>query len=458
MQNRPASFTKKFISGEMYFGFWGMISKVLGLGNTFLTVSSLTVYQYGVLQLILATYAAFADLMLIGSPVVSNEIFRLVGSGKEEKAKRLFFEYNKLYVLIAIFFWGLFFFGAPVLSFRYGPDFIQFAKIISFLFLFEVFLAAAKLLLKLRLKFKVVASRSSIAKFVQFSILSYFFFFSHLGLREVLLSLVIAMFISLLSLVPAAIKAYRPWVGRAALNERILLGIFFAHGKWDILRSLFSRLTSRIEPWILKLFVGTEAVAIFSVANTIVGTIKDYFPNNTINSLAALAVEDKARSQRIFSYGMKYMFLLSIAVSIAALIAVPPFIRLFFAKYSASLPLFYILLFNLPMGMLAFMPSIYLQILKKQKFLLYQGVIRSIIEIPLVLILVILFGLWGLVAKEILIKLIMFPITLWYFLRYQNLVSIKWGELFSFTGNDRIFLANMYSNFTSLIKMKLNIK
>jgi len=435
-----------------------MLSKIFGLANTFFIVSSLTVYQYGVFQLLLSTYAAFVDLMLIGSPVVSNEVFRLVGSGKEEKAKHLFFEHSKICALIGIFFWSLFFFGSSSLSYRYGPDFIQLTKIMSFLFLSEAILHAMKLLLKLRLEFKVVASRSSIAKFVQFFILGYCFFFSNIGLREVLISLVVPMFISLLFLVPAAIRAYRPWVGINALNERILLGIIFAHGKWDIARSLFSRLTSRIEPWILKLFVGTEAVAVFSVANMIVGTIKDYFPNNTINSLAALAIGDKAKSQRIFSYGMKYLFLLSIAVSIAALIAVPPFIRLFFVKYDVALPLFYILLLNLPIGMLAFMPSIYLQILKKQKFLLYHSVIRSAAEIPLLLILVRLFGLWGMVAKEILIKLVMFPITLWYFSRYQNLVSIKWSQLFSFTEDDKIFLKNMYLNLASLIKMKLNIK
>src|SRR3989344_3796379 len=94
------SFKDKFVSGESYYAFWNFVSKALSLVITFITISTLTVYQYGVFQLILSTYSAFMDFLGVGSGVVNNDILRNVSEGKEREAKQLFFEYNGLRLIL----------------------------------------------------------------------------------------------------------------------------------------------------------------------------------------------------------------------------------------------------------------------------------------------------------------------------------------------------------------------
>src|SRR3989344_2477666 len=132
------SFSKKFLSGESHYAFWDLVSKGIGLLNTFLIITSLTIYQYGVFQLLLAFYAVLSGISGLGSGAIGNDIMRLVGEGKEGSAKRLFLEYASIRMAAAVLISLAIFVGGDLLAVKYKPDFIAVVRLLPIFLLFQL--------------------------------------------------------------------------------------------------------------------------------------------------------------------------------------------------------------------------------------------------------------------------------------------------------------------------------
>jgi len=457
LMNKSLSFTDKFITGEAYFWFWNLVSKGIGFVNTFFIISSLSIYEYGVFQLLLATYNILSDVISTGGGAVGNDVLRLIGGGKEDKAKRLFYEYNRWRVGLSILFFAAFFFGAPLLSFRYGPDFIRLIQILSVLFLVEIFLLISKSILKMRLYFKEVASRSAIGKLVQLAVLAYFFFYAALGTREVLISMIAASFLSTLFQLPSLLRAYRPWRGLATPRESLLFPLLKSHGKWAILRQFASDFSNKIKPWLIKLFISTEAVGVFSVATQMVNVFKTFLPTNTLATLVPRSLTEQARMKNIFVFGTKYLVLLGIVFVLAGWVAGPVAVGLFFEQYVVSLPFFFVLMLLLPIQSFWRIVDIYLVAFQAQKFFFFRTGLRAGLSFLSLLIFLPLFGLWGVVIHDLMIPLVMSLVSYYYLFRIRPIFWFSFKSIFSFGTEDKIMLKNLYNNFIRLLKIKLKL-
>ncbi|MEK7081677.1 MAG: hypothetical protein AAB905_00485 [Patescibacteria group bacterium] len=138
MPKQNHSFLKKFIGGEASFGFWDSVSKVIGLVNTFFIITALSLYQYGVFQLLLSVYAIFSNFLALGGGVVSNDILRFIGEGREDKAKKLFFEYNWIRIVASLLAATFLFFTPEVLARWYASDAVAFVRLLAGLLLLEL--------------------------------------------------------------------------------------------------------------------------------------------------------------------------------------------------------------------------------------------------------------------------------------------------------------------------------
>src|SRR3989344_2044236 len=147
------AFSQQYVRGEAHYGAWGLLAKGIGFANTFLTLSALSLYQYGVFQLVLSLHGAATDFTTIGDGVVNNDITHFIREGKEGRAKKLFYEYNSLRMIASVILWAAFFFGATFFAERYTFGFVAEIRTVSFLFLTEIFFNASESLLAARLKF-----------------------------------------------------------------------------------------------------------------------------------------------------------------------------------------------------------------------------------------------------------------------------------------------------------------
>jgi O-antigen/teichoic acid export membrane protein len=332
------------------------------------------------------------------------------------------------------------FFGAEALFDTYSEEFIKDLRIISFIFISEAVFMVMKTLAIVKLNFSFAGIRSTLNKFIQAGILVYFFAQGDLGLKQLIWSIVIASALSVLILIPAAFKMYGTWTKVAAYKSSLLLSILTTYGTWDFVRQIGNRATFRIRPWLIKLFISTEAVAIYSIAEMIISTLQDLLPAKTLQSLVPFWIQDKNLGAKMFSYGVKYFIVTGIVIALGALVIVPPVVYTFFAKYSESMPLFYFMVLNLPIFAAGIILGNYLIALRRQKFLFFHNTFRNALALTVIVSTVPFIGLWGLALEFVLIPLVMIIITELYLRRKNPELRIDPKVLFSYGPQDREFV------------------
>ena len=447
------SFLNKFLSGEANFAFWDFVSKGIGFLNTVIIISALSIYQYGIFQLLLSLYAILSNFLYLGGGVVGNDIMRFIGEGREDRAKRLFFEYHSGRIFGAVVIGLLLFFGADFLSFRYPPEAIAFVKPVALLLLFEVVFSVLKTVLNMRLHFGLVASRSTIYKIVELLVLIIFFSLGGLSVREAVISMVAGSLVSSVILVRPVLRSLSVWRKTPVSSGWILPSIFRHHGKWEVLQQFMSKASVSIQPWLIKFFVGTEAVAIYSIAQTMISSLIGFFPTKTLATLIPLKAKDPASLQKLYHMGTKYLLAFSVALAFGGAILAPLAIGLFFAKYQPSLLFFFPLLLHLPITALSSMTSTFLVVLRKQKYLFYQKVLRFLIALPM-LVFIWVGGLWGLVLFQLSFSFLLFLSIYSFLRRVPPGFRIIWRDLIRFNETDKEFISRAIAAVKERIKRK----
>lgn len=454
------AFSQQYVRGEAHYGSWGFVTKGIGFVNTILTLSALSLYQYGVFQLVLSLYGAANYFTTIGNGVVNNDIAHFVREEKEGHAKKLFLEYNALRLIASVILFCTFFFGATLFAGAYTLGFVSDLRLVAFLFLTEFFFSATESLLALRLKFATVASRPALAKAAQLAALLYFLSTGDLGLPEMFLSMIFGSVFSILTMIPAFLSLYRQWFGTRVTEDRLLPRIFATYGKWDLYRQLAGELTNRIQPWLIKVFISTEAVAIFAVASAFIATIKDVgFPVKTLKTLVPLHMEDEEKSRYIFVKGSRYLLAFSVLATLGAALAVPVVVYLFVPKYEVALPYFFAMLPAIPVTALGVVATTFLIALRKQRFLFWLGIEKNITILTFSLGLLPLIGLWALAIEETVTPLLAVIVVYIYMFRVRpGGFRFTLKEFVTFDRTDWEFFKIVFKDTKSVVKSKLSFR
>ncbi len=441
--HKSPSLLSVFLKGEAVSAFWNFLTKGIGLLNTFLTITSLTLYQYGVFQLLLSFAGISSDFLGLGSGVVTNEISRAISEKRDSDAKRIFIEYTFFRLIIMFITWSIVFFGATYFFSKYDIDFIKDMRIISFVFLSEGVFMIIRTLCLVKFEFSIVALRSTLNKLIQSTILIYYFAQGNLGLKQMIWSIVIASSMSVILVMYKFIKVYIKWGDTIPTQKVLLWNIFINLGSWDVLRQFINKITFRVKPWLIKLFISTEAVAIYSIAETIVTTFQDILPSSTIQSIVPSWIKDKELSTKMFSYGVKYFFLTGLLVMIGAYIIVPPVVHIFFEKYNDSLPLFYLMIINLPIFASGIIIGNYIIALRRQRYLLVLHLFRGIVALSIILCTVPFIGLWGLAIEFVLVPVLM-TVAYYQYTKNENKgFHFDFEIIFGFGNEDRIIIGKV---------------
>ncbi len=452
-EQKQQSFFSSFVSGETSFGVWNGVSKVLNLTNAFIVIGFLSLYEFGVYQLVLATYGLVGSFFLKSlNGVVLNDIVRFVSEKKENYAKRLFYEFAILKIALGIILWLGLFFISDIIAGYYDENVAGFFRIISFLFLVDVVYSLIKILLQARLKFFAVALRPALHGVIRLTFLSVFILFLNFGIREILIIQLLSAFTATIIFLPLFWRVYGLWSGVAMVKAPLLLSIVRAHGKWTLFKPFIGGIPNNVRPWLIKIFISTEAVAVFNVAVMMVSAVKSAFPVSTLSALVPRELKDKERSQKIFSYGIKYLVVFSLIISTAAFFVGYPLIVFALPKYIASLPLFFIMLFSVPLAAFGFMLGTFLVALRKQKFIFYQEIVKVSFMLTMYAVLLPLYGLWGLAIERILTPIFHLTIVSIYIQKIKPGPIIEWRTLFRFDKKDVTFFQNAFGEFRKIIR------
>ena len=452
MSDKNHSFLKSYVKGEVLLGGWGIVAKLLGAVNAFIIISNLEVFKYGVYILVLSVYSIFSGFFLkslIG--VIFNDISRFLAKGDESSAKKLYLENFKFRVFSSLFLSLFLFFGANIVADFYDQDVASLFRILSPLFLIDAFYSSMKILFRARLKFGLIAFRPIVYKSLKLVTMLYFIYFTSFGMQEAFIAHIGASFVAMIIFIPSFIKLYNPWKNITTAKDKIMLRIVRTYGKWSLFSQSLSRSTADIRLWIIKFFINTEAVAVFSVAESLYGALKGLFPTATLAALIPHEIHDKQRSKKILIRGTKYLFIIAMIFVAVGFFIVSPGITIVFPQYADSVPLFQVLLLALFALSFRSIGTAFLVALRRQKYLFYINTVYIILGLLLPVILLHFFGLFGMAFERVIISVVIGTLIYWRIAKKEIKISLS-KDFFTYNKDDRIFFKKLFLELSIRVK------
>jgi len=427
-----------------------VLLKVIGLATIFLILHRLSVYEYGLVQLVLSILPLFSIFLLPGmSSVVVADMGVARGEGDRGEMRAIFSNYFLLQVLLAICAWAIVFFGADIIANYYKGQVSGLLKIISFSFLVSPFRGSIQIVLRVYLKFFQQSLYTVVEEFLKLFFIALFFFVFHISVPGVLLAAVLAEVSTVLVMTASFLGAYRDFSRAPILEKKPFWSLLYFHGKWGLFTSYLNSFGQNMRLWIVKFMLGTEAVGLFSVASGLLSHTASLIPiSGILAPIIPQYVDQKERFYRLIVKGVKYQMISSIVVGIAAFSVFPLIIVLLFPNYAQSMPLFQKMIFAIiPMSFGTITSAFFA--LKAQKNLFYATLYRTVLIVIFSPLFIFLFGLPG-VAYELILTLSLFALERIIVLR-KLLPGIKIGvrSVFLVDDEDRILLQRI-QNFLKL--------
>jgi len=434
-------------------GFGNFLLRFIDLAIAILLLRWLSVFEYGIYRLVLAAYDFGAGFYLAG---LENVVVSDVSGGLKKdsrRAKALFSVYFYFTLAVGIVLFLIFFFGRNAFSRWLGGEAHNF-WIISLLFLLSPWITFFSLRFHILLDFawetafRILRDLSRLG-----AILSFYFFFSF-GTKEAIWSIIISYGMPAV----AALLFYRrqPLLIVPAFAEvrSSLCDLFFRHGKWALLDDLLANSGKNIRPFIVKTFVGVEAVALISVAQNLIGYISSLFPMREILIPVFPRLADRREDfKKQINRALKYSTAAYILLGIAAALLVPVFVRLLFPKYLSSLPFFYLLLLGFPwLGIRSVLLPVFYA-LKEQKILFRLTAGRLLFTTVAGIILTYFLGIWGAALELLLVGIVVTPAFIFALKTILPGWSFRFRDLITFDALDREF----FSKVKNLILAKIRL-
>lgn len=428
-----------FIKGEAAKRVYDVIATSFGLLNSFLVITYLSVFHFGLYQLVLS-FVAILESFNVGllETIVVVEMRRAFNIGRREIAKRLFLEHTVAKLALALIITALIFFSANLIAERYSENIGLFIKIASALVLIRSLQSLETTFFQ-----SVVAwthwSFPSIREIVKLGLLLVFLAQPPFTILDVLLAHVGGELLALLSVsIFGFIRRYRRAFQAVAFAKEFLLArLIKERGWWVLVRYGFSKITKNTMPWFIKFFINTEAVAFYALSINLVSFVESVMPLTTIGPIFMLKADQRETLSFIFKRSAKYVFWLGVLVAAVAVLAVPPLLVFLFPKYLPAVPLVYLLLLALPLYGVYKLLKIILSVLREDRILAFR-VINEVLVIPIGA--VICLPLFGLVGAGF-VYLATYLERVWFF--YGQLVKkypdfrVKPRMLFSIDDTDR---------------------
>ena len=350
-KNKPKRLSYYFLKNETTRRFYETSAMGLGLINSFFIISYLSVFHFGMYQLMLS-FIAILESVSAGffNDVVVVEIRRYLNTGKTAWAKRLFWEHATLKLILSALLVVVVFLGSSLISKFYGDDVSLFIRIASILLVVHTIRSVEATLLKPLMIFSYWAY-PMIMELIKLFLIIMFIVFFQLTIINIITAHVVAE-ISTLGIITAFSfwKNYKTIFGSISSSlGRPLFNLFKLHGKWVLVRYGFSKITKNTMPWFIKFFVNTEAVAFYSLSVNLISMIEKLMPMQGFGDVMLLKVGSKDEMAFIFKRSVKYLIWTGFIFSLAAVLIVPVVISFIFPKYNQIINIFGIMLLALPL-------------------------------------------------------------------------------------------------------------
>lgn len=311
-----------------------------------LIMSQLDVHDYGVLTLL---FTLPGPILLISGlsmgKLITSEIAKARGVNDKNRIARLYIEYYLTnFVLFGILtILSLIF--SNYLGQNYSIYLLRYFDLVLIYAFIQLLLNANELLLESYQKFKKLAFVSVLEPVTRVALLLCLIFTTGFNIRGVFIVYTASKAISCLLYYYHTRHLLKDLFASFRLgSKKTLLNLIKKHGKWLMIRDFFSQISNDITPWIIKLFLSTEMVAIFNVARKIVSIIITSVPfDRILFPLIASKIHDLNYANIVIQKFRKYATVISLLIYIGVLLITDHLIMIFFPQYEQSIILIQIL-------------------------------------------------------------------------------------------------------------------
>ena len=458
MQGNTYSFYKKFVEGEAKSGFWNAALYGVVALNSFVIVYFLSVYEYGVYQLILSV-VALAESLIVGmiDDVVFSDLSRYIGNDNNIFAKKLFKEYAWFKIGASIFLAILVILSSSLISAYYGYNDMAYPISLAVTALpFMVSISVMNLFFRSNIYFSYLGA-SVFGEVFKLIVIFWLWFWQGLGISQILISYLAGLVFSFLFSGFHFIRLYRRVFGdvKGYVHGSLVFKLFKKYGAWVFFRYIIAKIANNIRPWLIKFFVGTEGLGLFSFARNIVAMIMRLLPLGMFGDLLPREIGDKKRVRFLFTRIIKYSAWLSFLCAGASFFILPFLINIFLPKYNLAVPLLKIMM------VIVFLYGFYkifrstLVVFKEQKTLALRSFDNSVLAPFTLVFLLPLFGVLGAAIEWVITYAVTVILFYFYLIKDYPYLVLKPKELLVIDEYDKLFFMKMRRSVRDFLKNTL---
>ncbi len=327
------------------------LEKGVSLVNSYLIISSLSVFSFGLYQLVLSFVSIVRGLGVnFFDGVVAIDMRRYFNILQLDKAKKLFKENIVFKMAVGFGLAVVVFFGADLVAGWYGEDVGTMIRWTSLLFI----TGSAQSLIGIFLQSIVSFSQqglSAIRESLKLVLIAYFLVFQKFTITELIAIhvLVDLAATSAFGLFWVWKKYSKAFMGVVASAESIMMPLVKKEGRRIFIVFGLKEVLQNATPWLVKVFTSIEGVALYSLAVNLASFAQDFMPLTGLKSILALKADDLNQLKFIFARAVKYTFWLGVIFAIGSIFITPIIIKFIFPKYASAILIFQFMAAALPL-------------------------------------------------------------------------------------------------------------
>ncbi len=363
-------------------------------------------------------------------------------------AKKLLLSFFKIRIIIISLLILAGWFFRTALEGRYGPAIHEYFFLVVFLVLAQYLRNSFNLVFQIHQKFTELSLLSVLEVLVRFIAIVIFWQFSILNIRTALLSYVFSAIIPAIIAIPWIIKISFYFYRLPQETAGILWPILSRHGKWQMALDVASSIIANIRYWFIKIFLNTEAVAVFSVAQSMYSAVASLLPMKAvIFPIIAEKSSDLNATRQLVARSTKYSLVFYSVLLFVSLFIAPTFINIFFPKYVVAIFIFQIMALRLPLNAFSVAQAPLLTVFKEQKYVFFLAIVNAVSVIILSPLLMIRFGLVGAVVEGLITVSLIILMREIYLRKKYGLSSINLKSFFIIDQYDKMILRKIMEKF-----------
>lgn len=437
---------KKISEGVLYSSGSRIFIKIFSAIGYFLIINRLSIHDYGVFVLLIASLAPASTLVFFNF----DRIF--VSSISKARGEKNF---GFIKGMVKEYFFVIFFALVVVFAISFGVHHFLIKNAswslyfwpLGIFFVSQVFMNVVSLFLESNEKFKEISFAESVESVSRCFYLLLLAIFSHFSVVAVLvvysLGKLTASGVSLYYALPLLVQLKKYPIIR---EKSVLKKIIKNFAKWEIARSILEQSIQPLRLWILKFFVNIEGVAIFEFARSMYGVVSSIIPMKKILfPIVSRFARDKEKAGLIIMKAKKVTFFANALFFVGLALTLPFLLPWFFPAYTAHYIFILFVLLHLFIDVYKLGQDAVIYAFQEQKFLFQVAPLFLILQLLVDIFSMKFFGVYGVVISWHLFAFLTGYFTHWYLFRKQHMKKHSWARYYRFDAYDRLILSKVFN-------------